>query len=315
MKIELAHDILAKRIYDISSTEDKMRMKIHDLLKDRLALYEEKQILLTKEDLNYIYPFLKVVELQPKEFDLVKKSERSIAQKKRKLYMLIAGVIILLLAFNFITWLANQQNKELLQEEEEHVQQLQIEDSLRTLAEMRADTLYQQLLKINPEFAQDLLKSFDTLKIAKKNIEKQRNIAQSSTLSSLAATALEQQDKNYAFQLAAKAWELNHDNQLACELLYRISDDAFYASNNNTSREKMTIEEHDQYIERLINKERSEHGRGELDDQTMHAIFNQHNTIVLEKEKGIRDKIERYYNKAQDKAEELYKETESSLRK
>ncbi|BDS09522.1 hypothetical protein [Aureispira anguillae] len=315
MKIELSHDILAKRIYDKSSVEDKMRIKIHQLLNDHLTLYEENNVLLSKDDLIYINPFLDSIELTPKEYKLVKKSEQFIRRKRYRLYFLVAIVAALLIAFNLITWSANEQNEALLQEEEEHVQLLQTEDSLRTLAEMRADTLYQQLLKTDPQFTKQLIASFDTLRMAKESAEIERNIAQSSTLSNLAETALEQEDKNYAFQLAAKAWELNHDNQLACDLLYRISGSSIYDSNSDIDLNALSPEEHNEYITQLIATERNEKGRGTLDDETMSAIFNQQNTIVQEKEDGIRGKIDRYYHKVQDKAEELYKETGNALRR
>lgn len=316
MKIELAHDILAKRIYDKSSAEDKMRHRIHQLLADRLTLYEDEKLLLSKDDLLYIKPFLDTTELDSDQVSLVKKSERVLKKQKIRLYTLIIFVLVLLIVFNLITWSANETNQELLEEEQLHVAALQKEDSLRLVAERRADTLYHQLLENNPEFTKELIASFDTLKTAKKNAEQQRNIAQSATLSNLAVTAYDQKDKNYAFRLAAKAWELNNENQLACKILYAVNDDPTYGSiaiNSKINRKNMTEKEHEHYVRQLIAQERSR-GRGELDKKSMEVIFNQQNTIVSKKEEGVRDKLENYYDKAQDKVKDLYKETKNALK-
>ncbi|MCH2045787.1 MAG: hypothetical protein MK212_16845 [Saprospiraceae bacterium] len=40
MKIEIAHDILAKKIYEDASIEDKSRAKAKKLIEDRYKLYK-----------------------------------------------------------------------------------------------------------------------------------------------------------------------------------------------------------------------------------------------------------------------------------
>lgn len=306
MKIELSHDTLAKSIYDKFSEEDKMRAQIRQLLMERLVDYKDHQTLLSKEDLNYIEPYIDSIALDREALAFIKKSERRLKRRKKQISIGILVVIILLVIFNLMTRYANRKNEKLLEEEEQNVKRLAKEDSLKTAAEMRADTLYQQLLKTNPQFTQELIASFDTLKMSKKIIEKERNIAQSSTLSTLGEAALKQKDKNYAFRLAAKAWELNPENKLACELLYEISNDPNYDIDHSTiDVGDLGKKEHQAYVANLIAKERSEKGRGELNEKKMQLIFNQGNTVVYNKEEGVKDRIEKYYNKLEGKASNL----------
>lgn len=287
MKIELSHDTLAKSIYDKFSEEDKVRMQIRQLLMERLADYEEHKTLLSKEDLIYMDAYIDSIELDEKALSLVQKSRQRVKRKKKQISIVVVASIVLLLVFNLITRYSNLNNEKLLAEEEQNVERLAREDSLKRIAELRADTLYQELIKTNPEFTQELIASFDTLKTAKKVVEAERNIAQSSTLSSLGEQALKQNDKNYAFRLAAKAWELNPENKLACELLYTISEDPNYDIDHKTiDRGNLSKEEHQTYVANLIAKERSEKGRGTLDEKKMQLIFNQQNTTVYNKEEG-----------------------------
>lgn len=305
MKLELSHDALAKSIFEKFSAEDKMRVQIRKLLTDRLVYYKTRQTLLSKDDLNYIDPYIDTIELERDQLELVRESKKYLKRKKKQLTFIVTGAIVLLLVFNLITFFLNRTNTVLLQEEEERVRALAKEDSLKQLAERHADTLYQQLLATNPEFTQQLIASFDTLKMTNKMVEKERNIAQSATLSNLGEEALEQNDKNYAFKLAAKAWELNHDNKLACELLYKISDSDYNEHGDSMNINTLNGSEKESYMRNLIAKERNEKGRGELKDKEVELIFNRNNSIVKDKGKGVRDKIKKYYNKMEEEANVL----------
>jgi hypothetical protein len=306
MKIELAHDTLAKCIYDKFSEEDKMRVQIRQLLMERLVDYKDHRTLLSKDDLNYMDSYIDSIELNREALNLVKKSKQRLQRKQRNISIAVTVVIILLVIFNLTTRYANQQNEILLEEEEKGVERLAKENDLKQIAEDRAEVLYEQLLKTNPKFAQELIASFDTLKLSNKIVEKERNIAQSSTLSTLGEAALKQQDKNRAFQLAAKAWELNPENKLACELLYKISDDPSYGPDHqNINNGNLSAEEHQAKITNLVAKERNEKGRGELDEKNMQLIFNQQNTVVHNKKKRRKASVEEYYDELENKASSL----------
>ena len=310
MKVELSHDILAKRIYDKASSEDKMRLKIHQLLDDRLIYYKESKAVLSKDDLTYIAPYLDSIELTPDEAQLIQASRQLIKRKKRRVYAAVISTIVLLLIFNGITRSANSNNSYYLTQEQQQIALLEEEEEKKRQAEQRADSLYQVLMEQDPEFTQQLIQSYDTLQKARSILEEERNIAQSSTLSSLAETALEQDDLNYAFQLAAKSWELNHKNEHACELLYEISDKDAYNSNSISATALDVAESHDQYIQKLIDTERLEKGRGQLDAEDMEAIFENHNSVLNSKNEGVQTKVKKYFKKA----EEMYHEVEQKVR-
>lgn len=306
MKLELSHDTLAKCIYEKFSAEDKMRWQIRQLLNEHLTYYKDSQTLLSKDDLNYITPYINTIDLEKEALELVQKSKKRLNRRKKQITAAVVTAIILLITFNLITRYANRQNETLLVEEEKNVEKLAKEDSLKRAAELRADTLYQQLLKANPEFTQELIASFDTLKTSNKMVKKERNVAQSSTLSALGEVALEQNDSNYAFRLAAKAWELNPENKLACELLYKINEGASYNIKlKRADVKELTKEEHQVYVANLIAKERSEKGRGELDEKKMQLIFNQQNRLLPDKEEGVKEKLERYQDKFEEEANKL----------
>lgn len=304
MKIELSHDILAKRIYNKASDEDRMRLKIQEFLRERLLYYQENQVLLGKTDLNYIAPFLDVITVAAAEQQLIDKSKKRLDQKRRRLIFTVVGVIVLLLIFNGITRMANSNTSYYLATEQQQIASLEHEQQKKQAAEARADSLYKVLIEKDPAFAEDLIKSYDTLQQVQLALEHERNIAQSSTLSSLAKEAWEQDDKNYAFQLAAKSWELNHKNKQACEILYKINGTDPYKENIRGS-EVAIIEDHDTYIQNLIQNERIENGRGSLEKSAMDVIFEQKNTIVQQKETGVRNSIKHFFDKAEETYEEI----------
>jgi hypothetical protein len=306
MKIELSHDTLAKSIHDKFSEEDKMRAQIRQLLMERLEDYKDHSALLSKDDLNYMDSYLDSIELNRETLNFIEKSKKRLQRRKKQISIAATISIVLLVVFNLTTRFANQQNERLLADEDETVDRLAKEDSLKVVAEMRADTLYQQLLKTNPEFTKELIASFDTLKISKRIAEKERNIAQSSTLSTLGESALKQNNKNYAFRLASKAWELNPENKLACQLLYKISGDPSYGADHEIINVgSLSKAEHQIYVANLIAKERNEKGRGQLNEKKLQLIFNEENTIVHNKEEGVKSKLERSYEKLKNKTKSL----------
>lgn len=297
MKIELAHDILAKRIFDKISAEDKMRLKIHHLLNDRYVYYQEQKALLSKDDLDYITPFLDTVTLDAIHTDLIEKSRLAISRRQRRYSIIIAGIVVWLLIFNAFTRYSNSSSMSEMYIKESQLDALNMEDSLKTAADARADSLLKFLQTNNPEFTEQLLASYDTLKLVQESLEQERNIAQSSTLSNLAATALQQNDKDYAFQLAAKSWELNKNNKLACDVLYKVSADSMY----QIEVAPIAIENdslHNIYISRLINTQRSK-GGGTLKEADLNVIFNAENRVVKKKEDGVKGIVDEWYEKAQ----------------
>lgn len=132
MKIELSHDILARKVYDTASPEEKMRLRMERFLKNRYAYYSDQGVLLGKEDLNYIQPFLKEIALSEEEEAFIRESRSHVEgqerRKKRIALAIIAG-LSLLSAFAIWQWqLARYQKKQA-------IAQQQTADSLRFQAE------------------------------------------------------------------------------------------------------------------------------------------------------------------------------------
>jgi hypothetical protein len=105
MKIELAHDFIAKKIYEEASIEDKARARATKLLHDRYQHYlSSKNLLLTERELIYIGPFMKRMDLMREERYYIRKSKKAI--KKAKLMRRFKDVVLvgLLSGIIFSTW-------------------------------------------------------------------------------------------------------------------------------------------------------------------------------------------------------------------
>lgn len=288
MKLELSHDILAKRIFDKTSAEDKMRLKIHHLLNDRLVYYQEQKALLSKDDLDYLAPFLGTIPIDAAHKELIEKSREAIRRRRIRYYIGIAMLVVWLGIFNIITNYSNASSVKDVQKQEETLKILNREDSLKMLADAHAESLLKFLQINNPQFTEQLIASYDTLKLVQQNLEKEKNIAQSSTLSNLANAALKQNNTVHAFQLAAKAWELNHSNKLACDVLYQVSVDSSYKIESDPVVPVFENDSlHNLYISRLISRERNEKGRGSLKEEELNKIFHVENQVIQKKDFDI----------------------------
>lgn len=100
MKVELAHDSLAAKIYDKVSLDEKNLRKVEKFIGDRYAFYQtrksQNKALLTKDDLDYIHPYMNEVDIEEEERRFVDKSEAVLAQKQRFQMISIAIIFLLL---------------------------------------------------------------------------------------------------------------------------------------------------------------------------------------------------------------------------
>lgn len=105
MKIELAHDFIAKKIYEEASIEDKARARAAKLVNDRYQHYlSSKNFLLTERELIYIGPFMKRMDLVKAQRVYIRESKKAI--KKAKLMRRFKDVVLvaLLSGIIFSTW-------------------------------------------------------------------------------------------------------------------------------------------------------------------------------------------------------------------
>lgn len=91
MKVEIAHDTLAKKVYEKSSTQDKMRLRVINFIRTSYIYYQDSSVLLKKDDLNYISPYLDDISLNKEEDNFIKKS-KAVAQ--RRFVLAVLGVFI-----------------------------------------------------------------------------------------------------------------------------------------------------------------------------------------------------------------------------
>ncbi|BDS09523.1 hypothetical protein [Aureispira anguillae] len=286
MKIELAHDILAKKIYDMASAEDKMLIKIQNFILTRYAHYTEVGALLDQNSLDYIEPYIKKITLEQQELSFIKKSRQLSLRKRRTIKAVALGTCLVLLIFGIQaskTFYELQLTLEKKQEIRKELHKIQEE---RSLAELRAQTLLEKKEEVDQDDLTDvavikqLIMQYDTLGQQQQAATQQRDLAQSATLSDLAEEAKEQHDDQYAFQLAAKAWELNKNNNQALEILEELSQE---------KEEESFIELPTEEQEVVIEKAQKKGGR--LKDKDLNVIFSKENTVVQSRSAGVKKAV------------------------
>ncbi len=143
---ELAHDTLARHIFEHRPEEDKTLLKIAQLLIEREAAFAATSTYLSPEEINYVKPNLK--ELDRRQLvseagcEYYRKSERVARRRKRRNIFVVAATILglsLLTAYAFYESTLAQKNAQLAKENaalaEEHRNEAQ---GNFALAEQRA---------------------------------------------------------------------------------------------------------------------------------------------------------------------------------
>jgi hypothetical protein len=105
MKIELAHDFIAKKIYEEASIEDRARARATKLIHERYQHYLSfNSFLLTERELIYVDPFMERMDLMEGELSYIRESKKVI--KKAKLLRRFKDVVLvaLLSGIIFSTW-------------------------------------------------------------------------------------------------------------------------------------------------------------------------------------------------------------------
>jgi WD40 repeat protein len=122
-RIEITHDILAREVYARIDASEKMRLKITQFLKDRYDHYRETEVLLSKEDLDYINPYLAAVSPNPEQQTFINESKRVVAAKVRRRNRTIFGIISVLIGAVAISTAFGIQATSALQRAEEQTRQ------------------------------------------------------------------------------------------------------------------------------------------------------------------------------------------------
>ena len=98
MKVELAHDILAKKVYDKASSEDKLILKIEQLIRQNYNRYRERDVLMSADDLDYIQPFLEQVHIPSEQNAFIQKSQNAVEASRKRLRLMWAAIFLFLAA-------------------------------------------------------------------------------------------------------------------------------------------------------------------------------------------------------------------------
>ncbi len=134
MKLELSHDILAKKVYERVSAEDKTLRKMERFIADRYSFYEGKSNKLTREEISYISPYLAKVDIPDRERQFIHEGMRG-HQRKRMFVIILLGLIFIGLFAAASTFFNFWRDAERLRAEAVSLQQAA--DSARSDAEIQ----------------------------------------------------------------------------------------------------------------------------------------------------------------------------------
>lgn len=96
MRYELAHDSLARQILDRVSTETKARRQAELLIARAYKRYQERQVLLTREDLDEVRPHEKAIAFTPEEKKFLEESKAALSRAARRKQQFAVGIISVL---------------------------------------------------------------------------------------------------------------------------------------------------------------------------------------------------------------------------
>jgi len=114
MKFELSHDILAKKVYEKSSSEDKMLRKVEGFIKERHEYFLAQGVMLGKKDLEYIGRYLDDVDTTEEQDKFIAKSRKRVKKSEGRkvinsLLLFVLPILIGLLCWAlYQTYEANQ---------------------------------------------------------------------------------------------------------------------------------------------------------------------------------------------------------------
>ena len=97
-RFELSHDTIARQVFDKASAEAQTRRKIEKYIRDRHAMFRERGSLLTRDDLDYIHPYLDSIHATSDERAFIAESKRAVRRKRNRQRVLIVSIIAVLAA-------------------------------------------------------------------------------------------------------------------------------------------------------------------------------------------------------------------------
>ncbi|MEZ4774596.1 MAG: WD40 repeat domain-containing protein [Bacteroidia bacterium] len=108
MKYELTHDSLARQIEEMVSDEQKIRRKMLRFLQEQYARYESSQVLMNREDLDYVRPYLGSLPLNESVKVFVRKSETSVKRKGQFLAGAVSVIVLIISVLGIRAYIEGQ---------------------------------------------------------------------------------------------------------------------------------------------------------------------------------------------------------------
>lgn len=96
MPYELAHDTIARQVYEKASTEARTRRKVERYVREHHEAYQERGVQLTQDDLDYIGPYLSQINVTDDEQRFLSASRAALRRQERKRRIIIAAIIFIL---------------------------------------------------------------------------------------------------------------------------------------------------------------------------------------------------------------------------
>lgn len=105
MKVELANDIIARKVYESASIDDKARAIASKFIQERYTHFcRSKNMLLSTQELAFVQPYLNQLVLGEKQEQYIERSRQKIQNKKRRRRLRDASIVALFCVLILSSW-------------------------------------------------------------------------------------------------------------------------------------------------------------------------------------------------------------------
>ncbi|WP_020537723.1 WD40 repeat domain-containing protein [Lewinella cohaerens] len=116
MHYELTHDTIAQQVYEKASTEARTRRKVERYISERHQAYHDRQVYLTQDDIDFVWPYLDQVNSSGEELVFLQRGKQRLQRRRRLRLFLLTTISI---AFGVLALVANSQRNAAEQREQE----------------------------------------------------------------------------------------------------------------------------------------------------------------------------------------------------
>ncbi|BDS09526.1 hypothetical protein [Aureispira anguillae] len=238
MKIEISHDTLARTVYEKASAEDRMRLKVLNLIKTKHELFSKNQAYLTSDELKSIAQFEHQLELTAEEKTFLSRS-KFLAQKQ-----MIAVVFFSIAIISVLIWFLRYYHNNNVEIQEVNKSLKTSQDSLKSsnsylaikLEELRVkDSIHEslterigndeQIIKMTNQELQNALNELrilnQKLENSKRAVEQERDVLKTDKRL-LTEQLMEQEKVKREHQIIQKKWSAAEQSQKLSQKAHSI---------------------------------------------------------------------------------------------